>query len=97
MAAVKPEVLISPLLDHISTPFQRLTPIVGVHRLSGTIMNTTRRSPGHPPLGPGTKINKIILGYGGVRMGDPGLQHSTHDTFGCFKLFENNISVICVK
>ena len=30
MAAAKPEVLISQLLDLIATPFQRLTPIFGV-------------------------------------------------------------------
>ena len=39
MAAVKPEVPIFQLLDKISTPFQRLTPIFGVHQLNGTIAN----------------------------------------------------------
>src|SRR5271157_5565562 len=42
MVAVKPEVLISQPLDKIATPFQRLTPIFGVHQLSGTIANTAR-------------------------------------------------------
>ena len=42
MAAVKPEVLISQLLDQIATPFQRLSPIFWVHHLNGTIANTAR-------------------------------------------------------
>jgi len=42
MAAVKPEVLLSQLLDQIATPFKRLTSIFWVHQLSGTIANTAR-------------------------------------------------------
>src|SRR5208282_2050249 len=42
IAAIKQEVPISQLLDKIATPFQRLTPIFGVHQLSGTITNTAR-------------------------------------------------------
>ena len=40
MAAAKLEVLISQLLDKIATPFQRLTPIIGVQQLNGAIANT---------------------------------------------------------
>ena len=44
MAAVKPEVLIAKPIYKIATPFQRLTPILGVHQLSGTIENTAGRN-----------------------------------------------------
>ena len=40
----KPEVLISQLLDKIATPFQRLSHIIVVPQLSGTIVDTTRRN-----------------------------------------------------
>ena len=40
MAAAKPEVLISQRLDQISTPFQSLTPIFGIHEFNVTITNT---------------------------------------------------------
>ena len=42
MAAAKPEVLISQLLDKIATPSQRLSPIFGVQQLNGVIVNTVR-------------------------------------------------------
>ena len=42
MAAVKPEICISQLIDNIATPFQRLTPIFGVQQLNGTIANPAR-------------------------------------------------------
>src|SRR5208282_3202661 len=43
MAAIKQEVPISQLLYKIATPFQRLTPICGVHQLS-SIANTAGRN-----------------------------------------------------
>ena len=42
MAAVKQDVPLSRLLDKIATPFQRLTPIFGVHEINGAIPNTVR-------------------------------------------------------
>jgi hypothetical protein len=42
MAAVKPVVPVSQLLDKISTLVQRLTPILGVHELIGAIHNAVR-------------------------------------------------------
>ena len=44
MAAAKPEVVISQLLDKISTPFQRVTPIFGVLDINGTNLFTVRRN-----------------------------------------------------
>jgi hypothetical protein len=42
MAACKPEVLLSQVLDKIKTRFQRLTHIFGVQHLNGTTPNTVR-------------------------------------------------------
>ena len=42
MAAAKPEVLISQLLNQIATPFQKLPHICGVQQLNGTMANTAR-------------------------------------------------------
>ena len=42
MAAYKPEVVITQLLDKIATPFQRLTPSFGVQQPIGTIANSAR-------------------------------------------------------
>ena len=42
MAADKAEVPVSQLLDKISTPFQRLTPLFGVNEFNGAIPNTVR-------------------------------------------------------
>ena len=42
MAAAKPEVLISQLLDKMATPFQRLTPIFGIQQLNNATANTVR-------------------------------------------------------
>src|SRR5208282_2597457 len=42
MAAAKPEVVISQLLEKISTPFQRLNPIFGVQQPNGTLANSAR-------------------------------------------------------
>jgi len=52
MAASKPEVVITQLLDKIATPFQRLPPIFGVQQPNGTIVNSARCNrksvlPGH--------------------------------------------------
>src|SRR5208282_353663 len=42
MAAYKPEVVITQLLDKFATPFQRLTPIFWVQPPIGTIANNVR-------------------------------------------------------
>ena len=42
MAAAKPEVHISQLLDKTAMPFQRLPPIVGAQEVIGAILNTAR-------------------------------------------------------
>ena len=42
MAAAKPEVLISQLLDKIATPVQRLIPIFWVQEFNGAIPNTVQ-------------------------------------------------------
>src|SRR5208282_5060985 len=42
MAAAKPEVVISQLLEKISTPFQRLHTIFGVQQPNGTLANSAR-------------------------------------------------------
>ena len=42
MAAAKPEVLMSRLLEKIATPFQRLIPIFGVLIFNDAISNTVR-------------------------------------------------------
>ena len=39
MAVDKPEIRMSQLLDMIATPFQRLTPIIGVQELNGAWPN----------------------------------------------------------
>ena len=40
MAAAEPDVLLSQLVDEITTPFQRLTPIFGVQEFNVAIPNT---------------------------------------------------------
>ena len=49
IAAYKPEVLISQLVDEIETPFQELPPIFGVEQLNGTIVHYTRHK-GSPEI-----------------------------------------------
>src|SRR5258706_10539904 len=49
MAACKPEVVITQLVDEIQTRFQGLTPIFGVQHLNGTIVHCTR-SKGSPEI-----------------------------------------------
>ena len=55
MAADKPEVLISQLVDEIETPFQGLPSISGVEQLNSTIVHYTRHK-GSPEIQDGGTI-----------------------------------------
>ena len=65
MAAYKPEVLISQLVDEIETPCQGIPPILGVEQLNGTIVHYTRHK-GSPEIQDGglqTGLQAAILNF----------------------------------
>ena len=70
MAAAKPEVLISQLLNHIETPFQRLTPIFGVHEFNEAIPNIVRCN------------RKSVIQDGGRQIGNTYISASNLDKIG---------------